>query len=112
MAKPPPPPRDVQSILKSLHDAPIDNAGASDEILAKVYGYLMGVPPSPLDHNLHWFCDKAQATTVAAASFLLRLFAYDSPEVEKWKVRFNQCLRGCCGCVRSLEQVKVASRHT
>ncbi|KAF8635838.1 hypothetical protein AX15_000034 [Amanita polypyramis BW_CC] len=104
--------KDVQKLLKSLHDTPIDNAGASDEVLGKVYAYLMNIPPSTEDRKLHWFCDKADATTVAAASFLLRLFAYDSPQVDAWKTRLHSCLRGCCGCVWSMERIKVDSRHT
>jgi senataxin len=104
--------KDVQKLLKSLHDTPVDNAGASDEILAKIYAYLLSVSHNPIDNKQHWFCERADTTTVAAASFLLRLFAYDSPAVEQWKDRFNQCLRGCCDCVRSLERVKVESRRT
>ncbi|KAM6494154.1 SEN1 N terminal domain containing protein [Amanita muscaria] len=110
MAKPPL--KDVQKLLKCLHDTPVDNAGASDEILAKIYAYLLSVSHNPIDNKLHWFCKRADTTTVAAASFLLRLFAYDSPAVVQWKDRFNQCLRGCCDCVRSLERVKVESRRT
>ncbi|KAK2465188.1 hypothetical protein APHAL10511_002542 [Amanita phalloides] len=103
---------DVKKLLKFLHDTPIDNTGASDEILGKVYAYLMDVPKSPADRKLHWFCDKADATTVAAASFLLRLFAYDSPQVKQWKDNLSSCLRGCCACVRSIERIKVDSLHT
>ncbi|KAF8630856.1 hypothetical protein AX17_005215 [Amanita inopinata Kibby_2008] len=103
---------DVQKLLKSLHDTPVDNDGASDGVLGKVYTYLMNVSPSSVDRRLHWYCDKADAATVAAASFLLRLFAYNSPQVENWKNRLIICLRGCCECVRSLERVKVDSRHT
>jgi senataxin len=107
-----PPPSNVQKLLKSLHDTPVDNAGASDQVLGTIYAYLMGVPPSSVDQKLHWFCDMADTTAIAAASFLLRLFAYDSPQVEQWKNRLNTCLRGCCNCIRSLERIKVESRHT
>lgn len=110
MAKPHP--NNVQKLLKSLHDTPIDNAGASDEVLGRVYAYLMDVPPSVMDRKLHWFCERADTTTVAAASFLLRLYAYDSPQVDAWKTKLNSCLQGCCGCVRSMERIKVDSRHT
>jgi senataxin len=107
-----PPPSNMQKLLKSLHDTPVDNAGASDQVLGSVYAYLMDLPPSSGDKKLHWFCDKADPTAVAAASFLLRLFAYDSPQVDQWKNSLNTCLRGCCDCVRSLERIKVDSRHT
>ena len=107
-----PPSSNMQKFLKSLHDTPVDNAGASDEVLGPVYAYLMDLPPNSGDRKLHWFCEKADPTAIAAASFLLRLFAYDSPQVNEWKNRLNTCLRGCCDCVRSSERIKVDSRHT
>lgn len=105
-----PAPSNMQKLLKSLRDSPVDNTGASDQVLGSVYAYLMD--PSSGHKKLHWFCEKADPTTVAAASFLLRLFAYDSPQVDQWKNSLNTCLRGCCDCVRSLERIKVDSRHT
>ncbi|PFH53903.1 hypothetical protein AMATHDRAFT_705 [Amanita thiersii Skay4041] len=103
---------DIRKLLQVLHDTPIDNAGASDEVLGKVYAFLMDIPQSPSDNKLHWFCKQANTTTVAAASFLLRLFAYSSTQVDLWKKRLQSCLQGCCNCVQLLERIKVDSRHT
>ncbi|KAI6122505.1 SEN1 N terminal-domain-containing protein [Pisolithus croceorrhizus] len=64
------------------------------------------------DKCYHWFCSRADPLTVEAATFLLRLFAYDSPQVEKWKVKLRTCLAGCSECVKVLGEVKVSSRPT
>ena len=101
----------VQSLLVTLRDSPIDNAGASDQVLGTVYNYLMGATKPP-DDALHWYCRQATTGTVAAATFLIRLFAYNSPLVEDWKIRFHSCLSRCPECVQGLEQVKVSSRTT
>jgi len=103
---------DVQSLLVTLRDSPIDNAGASDKVLGTVYNYLMGVPTKPPDNALHWFCHQATSDTVAAATFLIRLFAYNSPLVEDWKIKLHSCLSRCSECVQGLELVKVSSRNT
>jgi senataxin len=103
---------DVQSLLATLRDSPIDNAGASDKVLGTVYNYLMGVPTKPPDNVLHWFCRQAAPNTVGAATFLIRLFAYNSPLVEGWKTKLHSCLSRCPECVQGLEQAKVSSRNT
>lgn len=103
---------DVQSLLAKLRDSPIDNAGASDKVLGTVYNYLMGIPTKSPDNALHWFCHQAAPNTVASATFLLRLFAYNSPLVEDWKMKLHSCLSLCPGCIQGLEQVKASSRKT
>ncbi|KAJ7505328.1 AAA domain-containing protein [Mycena galericulata] len=77
--------------LATLRDSPVDNAGASDAVLANIFTYLMEIPSSPSDGRLHWFCSRATPTTVAAATFLIRLFAYSSPLVEEWRRKVS-CL--------------------
>ena len=103
---------DIQSLLVTLRNSPIDNAGASDKVLGTVYKYLMGVPTKPPDNALHWYCRQATSDTVAAATFLIRLFAYNSPLVEDWKVKLHSCLSSCPECVQGLQQAKVSSRNT
>jgi senataxin len=103
---------DVPTLLATLRDSPVDNTGASEQLLATVYEYLMKVPTIPPNNALHWFCRLAEPNTVAAATFLIRLFAYSSQSVEKWKMKLQYCLSRCPECVQGLEQVKVSSRHT
>ncbi|KAJ7644130.1 SEN1 N terminal-domain-containing protein [Roridomyces roridus] len=97
--------------LASLRDFPVDNAGASDTVLADIYKYLMAVLPSS-DGCLHWFCSRATSTTIGAATFLIRLFAYSSPLVEDWRKKFRLCLKSCTGCVQGLQDAKISSKHT
>ncbi|KAG2010053.1 RNA helicase [Coprinopsis cinerea AmutBmut pab1-1] len=103
--------KSIDALLENLRDNPADNASASDDVLGRVYDYLIkDVSAKPGD--LHWFCDKASRTTVAAASFLLRLFGFDGPLVEEWKKHFHRCLSSCAFCVESLECIKISARST
>lgn len=102
----------IDQQLAALRDSPVDNAGASDAVLATLFTYLMGITPSPSDGRLHWFCDRATSTTVAAATFLIRLFAYSSPLVEEWRTKFRACLKGCPECVQGLQDAKITSKNT
>ncbi|EIW80969.1 hypothetical protein CONPUDRAFT_104043 [Coniophora puteana RWD-64-598 SS2] len=72
----------------------------------------MKVDTHPADNVLHWFCSKADPLVVEAATFLLRLFAYDSAQVNEWKAKLKLCLGGCSECVQMLNVVKVSSRTT
>jgi senataxin len=103
---------DVEARLASLRDKPVGSGDGGENVLFPIYSYLMAVPGDVTDGNVHWFCPKAESVTVEAATFLIRLFAYDSDNVKAWKARFEKCLAGCSRCVQGLEEVKVSSRHT
>jgi senataxin len=98
--------KNVKNVLANLRDNPADTTGAPDAILEQVYLYLMEVP------EIHWFCKLADPTTVEAATFLIRLMAYESKEVSRWKSKLHQCLSACAACVQGLESAKVASQAT
>lgn len=102
---------DVHSLLRDLHDAPVNTDGALDAVLAPIYDHLMSAPSSS-DGRFHWFCTRAEAVTREAATFLIRLFAYNSPRVEQWKKRFESCVTGCLLCVQALGELKESSRST
>lgn len=99
----------VKRLLVSLRERPQD-VDISDNILQDVYLYLMNT--TLLKDEIHWFCDKADTTTIEAATFLIRLFAYDSEEVKRWKERLHKCVTFCVPCVQGLEQKKILSRQT
>ena len=99
----------VKHLLISLREKPQD-VEISDNILQDVYLYLMN--KTFLKDEVHWFCDKADTTTIEAATFLIRLFAYDSEEVKRWKERLHKCVTSCVPCVHGLEQKKILSRQT
>jgi senataxin len=101
---------DIEALLKRLRDEPAHNEDASEDVLASVYGYLMAA--TPVDGSHHWFCGKAEPLRKEAASFLLRLFAYTSGKVIKWKDRVEQILSSCVGCVKGFAEVKSTSRRT
>ena len=102
----------VDKLLKNLRDVPVNTEGASDSVLAPIYAHLMEVTPNSSDGVLHWFCYRAGQLTIHAATFLIRLFAYNSPRVDAWKEKFEACLGGCCDCVKGLEEVKLSSKAT
>lgn len=101
----------VKTLLTSVRDAPVNTEDAADDILQPIYLYLMNVP-SASDSTYHWFCSRANQLTIDAATFLLRLFAYDSPKVDDWKRRLKSCLSGCCHCIKGFGEVKASSRTT
>lgn len=102
----------LEDLLARLRDAPVDNSGADEVVLGRLFTYLMEVPTDPSTGLLHWFCTLANSTTVAAATFLIRLFAYNSPAVNQWKSKLLSCLTGCSGCVQRFEEAKVSSKTT
>ncbi|KAG1818441.1 SEN1 N terminal-domain-containing protein [Suillus subaureus] len=102
----------VKTLLTSVRDAPVNTVDGADDILQPIYSYLMNIPPSASDNTYHWFCSRANQLTIGAATFLLRLFAYDSPRVDDWKRRLKSCLSGCCQCIRGFGEVKASSRTT
>lgn len=103
--------RTVGTLLATLRDKPVNSEQLDDGVLGEVYSYLMNVP-STSSGELHWFCEKADSVTIDAATFLLRLFAYESDPVDIWKKRLQQCLTCCPSCVGGLEIAKVDSQTT
>jgi senataxin len=101
----------VQERLTSLHDSPVNTVDAGDDVLQPIFRYLMAIPAHPSDGHIHWFCAKADSVTINAATFLIRLFAYDG-HGELWKNQLHTCITMCPGCVQGLEQAKETSRHT
>lgn len=103
--------RGIETLLARLRDVPADSHSITDAVLGMVYSHLMSVPATATG-DLHWFCSAAQPTTIAAATFLIRLFAYNSPEVDNWKKKFRLCLSKCSNCIQGLEEVKETSKST
>ena len=101
----------IQTLLTTLRDNPVNSEQLDDGVLGEVYSYLMDIPSTP-SGDLHWFCEKADIITVDAATFLLRLFAYESDLVKIWKKKLQQCLACCPSCVGGLEMAKVDSQTT
>ncbi|RDB14553.1 putative ATP-dependent helicase C29A10.10c [Hypsizygus marmoreus] len=100
---------DVPSLLATLRDAPVNTENMSESILGQIYRHLMDVP-SGSDNVLHWFCHRAQPDTVEAATFLIRMFAYQ--KVDEWRQKLHSCVSRCPECVQGLERAKVTSRTT
>jgi senataxin len=100
----------VKQTLDTLRDVPADTNGAGRDILALLTDFLLD--SKRVESSLHWFCHRADKLAIDAATFLLRLHAYDSETVQKWRQYLVKCLGGCCECVRGLEEAKISSRHT
>ena len=96
----------VKHLLTSLRDSPTRDV--SDGVLADVYLYLMNLSTG----DFHWYCNKSESTVIEAANFLIRLMAYRSEEVNRWKAKLQECLRRCASCVQGFERGKVTSKNT
>jgi senataxin len=103
--------KDIATLLDNLREDPVDNTGVTDQILGRIYNHLLAVSKDK-NGKLHWYCQRASSTTIGAASFLLRLFAYDGQEAETWRGHLNTCFVGCCDCIVEFEKVKGSSRMT
>ena len=116
MATQPPPKDEVKKKLAELRDAPV--ALVPDEVLRLLSTYLLGslsTPANPATFTptrQHWFCSQASEVTREAATFLIRLHAYNSNSVEVWRLHLKRVLSTCGYCVRGLHEAEAMSRHT
>ncbi|KAI0720479.1 SEN1 N terminal-domain-containing protein [Cerioporus squamosus] len=116
MASQPPRPDEVKKKLLELRDQPV--AIASDDVLRIVSTYLLGSlkKPDSLDNVSpkfgHWFCSQAEDLAREAATFLIRLHAYNSSSVDIWRAQLKRVLSRCCYCVRGMHEAETMSRHT
>ena len=107
---------DVKKKLAELRDAP--TAVVGDDVLRLVATYLLGSlakPENPVKITVtheHWFCSQADELTRDAATFCVRLHAYNSSSVEVWRGQLKRVLSKCCYCVRGLHEAETMSRHT
>ena len=102
----------VETLLERLRKEPVGSEGSTDQIMKVVFDYLINVPDNPSGGTYHWFCQLANNVTQEAATFLIRLFAYDSQRVNDWKARMKKIVSSCCDCVRALQEAKRTSQQT
>ena len=102
----------VETLLERLRKEPVGSEGSTDQIMKVIFDYLINVPEDPLNGAYHWFCQLADNVTQEAATFLIRLFAYDSRRVDDWKTRMKKIIPSCCDCVRALQEAKRTSQLT
>ena len=102
----------VETLLERLRKEPVGSEGSTDQIMKVVFDYLINVPDNPSGGAYHWFCQLADNVTQEAATFLIRLFAYDSQRVNDWKTRMKKIVSSCCDCVRALQEAKRTSQQT
>ena len=107
---------EVKKQLLELQNIPV--ATPSDDVLRRVATYLLDNISKPetsakvaLEHQ-HWFCSQADDLTRDAATFCIRLHAYNSSSVEVWRIQLKRVLLSCCNCVRGLHDAEGMSRHT
>lgn len=97
--------------LAHYHDHPTDTASVPEQDLTDFYTYLVR-PESTSNAAIHWFCPQADSITKEAATFLLRLHAYNGGRVIEWRKRLHRCLEGCSECVRGLQESRLSSLDT
>ena len=101
--------KQVRLKLDQLRDPPAGTQDAPEDVLGLIYGVLI---KDSTPSKAHWFCSRADKLTIDAATFLLRLHAYNSPRVNVWRTHLQACLKGCAGCVQGMQEAKTTSRHT
>ncbi|EKM51498.1 uncharacterized protein PHACADRAFT_199007 [Phanerochaete carnosa HHB-10118-sp] len=99
----------VSKKLKEFRDTPV--AHPSNQDLYAIFNFLV-LENSPAAGQIHWFCAQARPLVTEAASFLLRLHAYNSPLVVQWRAKLQACLAGCSQCVGRLPVIKDQSQRT
>ncbi|KAF8270773.1 SEN1 N terminal-domain-containing protein [Lactarius quietus] len=104
--------KQVRAFLERLRNEPVGSEGSTDSVMKDIFDYLFKVPATPSDGVYHWFCQRADNVTREAATFLIRLFAYDSQRVDDWRARMKNILTSCCDCVRGLQEAKRTSQET
>jgi senataxin len=104
--------KQIQTLLERLRKEPVGSEGSTDSILRVIFDYLFKVPADSSDDLVHWFCQRADSVTREAATFLIRLFAYDSQRVNDWRARMKRLIFSCCDCVRGLQDAKRTSQET
>jgi senataxin len=104
--------KQIQTLLERLRQEPVGSEGSTDSVLRVVFDYLFKVPADSSDDLGHWFCQRADSVTREAATFLIRLFAYDSQRVNDWRARMKKLIFSCCDCVRGLQDAKRTSQET
>lgn len=97
--------------LRRLREIPASTQDLNQQVLRRIFDYLVQ-DSLPANTTLHWFCSRADSLTCEAATFLLRLHAYNSPQVVKWRRQLQSCLAGCSECVQGFQEVKVSSKNT
>ena len=107
---------EVKKKLVELRDAP--SATISDDVLRLLATFLLGSlskpdnPAKVVPAYDHWFCSQADDLVREAATFCIRLHAYNSSSVDVWRLQLKRVLGGCCYCVRGLHEAETTSRHT
>ncbi|KAI0031389.1 SEN1 N terminal-domain-containing protein [Vararia minispora EC-137] len=105
---PPNGPDEFKDALIGLRDFPVEDP--DPKLMVKLFDWTMGLPTTA--DRLHWYCHRADETLVMAATYLIRLFAYDGSKKVQWLERLEIILRGCCDCVRGLQAAKWNARQT
>lgn len=100
---------DISTKLERLRDAPV--AQASNDELLSIFRFLIQ-ETAPNNGKVHWFCSQTQPLVLEAATFMLRLHAYNSKNVVQWRQRLQACLGSCSPCAKRLQDIKETSRHT
>ncbi|KAL1748411.1 SEN1 N terminal-domain-containing protein [Schizophyllum fasciatum] len=100
---------EIANILADVRADPAKYNKPSETILGAIYGYVVKTGPPELSH-IHWFCSSASETLREAATFLIRLFAYNSPLVETWKSQYCSCVNECAHCALGVEVAKTRAR--
>ncbi|KAH7102537.1 SEN1 N terminal-domain-containing protein [Auriculariales sp. MPI-PUGE-AT-0066] len=97
--------------LEQLRDNPVGLQGIKEDTLHAVLDFVLRT--DKIDGRYHLFCNLAKPVWVEAATFILRIYAYqDSSDVKRLRARFAQVLSECRACVQAFQARKWTSRRT
>ncbi|KAI5896492.1 uncharacterized protein SCHCODRAFT_01200004 [Schizophyllum commune H4-8] len=100
---------EIANLLADVRAEPAKYNKPSDTVLGAIFGLVVKTGPSE-PSQIHWFCSQASETLSEAATFLIRLFAYNSPLVETWKAQYSLCVNECVQCALGVEIAKTRAR--
>ncbi|EJD50704.1 hypothetical protein AURDEDRAFT_83748 [Auricularia subglabra TFB-10046 SS5] len=101
----------LEQLLAEMRDSPVGLEGVSEELLRYILNAVMQTPKT--GDCYHWYCAQARPLIKEAATFALRLFAYNaSKHVEALRDRLALVLDECCDCVHEFQIQKWSSRET
>lgn len=83
----------------------------SDELMRDSYKCLTRLQDDASNTDgVHWFCSRATLIVKEAATFLIRLHAYNSPHVPVWKKMCSDVIHSCCDCSYAYQCAKFVCR--
>ncbi|KAG8930710.1 DEAD-box type RNA helicase [Tulasnella sp. 418] len=98
----------AKKLLEELRNNPVNTGGSTDEYLKKCLDFVDS--KKPRSGPSHLYCSRTTEVVREAATFLIRLQAYQNSQA--WKERLIALFRECLDCVRGYAEARGRSDKT